>query len=230
MRRLRNQPPGTASRAARALLVAHSRFMIAHDDRRGKTKGLLPRTENVNSGACDPAEELCAIAHEAGAWVHVDGAFGLWLAAAPERAHLVRGVADADSWATDGHKWLNVPYDSGLVICRQPQQLRAAMSVDAASLEQQDRRGEPYHHTPENVAPRTGRRGLGGAALARPLRSGRADRAHLRARDTLRRRARGGRLRSVERRNRQPGAGRFRRRRGDPASYRRRAGRPTWGL
>jgi glutamate/tyrosine decarboxylase-like PLP-dependent enzyme len=104
---------------------------------------------NVNSGACDPATEICTIAHQAGAWVHVDGAFGLWLAAAPERAHLVRGVADADSWATDGHKWLNVPYDSGLVICRQPQQLRAAMSVDAAYLEQQDRRGEPYHHTPE---------------------------------------------------------------------------------
>jgi glutamate/tyrosine decarboxylase-like PLP-dependent enzyme len=104
---------------------------------------------NVNSGACDPIEQICAIAHDAGAWVHVDGAFGLWLAAAPERAHLVRGIADADSWATDAHKWLNVPYDSGLVICRRPEHLRAAMSVSAAYLEQQDTRGEPYQYTPE---------------------------------------------------------------------------------
>lgn len=104
---------------------------------------------NVNTGACDPAEELCAIAHDARAWVHVDGAFGLWLAAAPGRAHQVRGVAAADSWATDAHKWLNVPYDSGLVICRRPEYLRAAMSVSAAYLEQQDARGEPYQYTPE---------------------------------------------------------------------------------
>lgn len=81
--------------------------------------------------------------------MHVDGAFGLWLAAAPERAHLVRGIADADSWATDAHKWLNVPYDSGLVICRRPEYLRAAMAVDAAYLEQVDTRGEPYQYTPE---------------------------------------------------------------------------------
>jgi glutamate/tyrosine decarboxylase-like PLP-dependent enzyme len=107
------------------------------------------QTGNVNSGACDPVDEICAIAHDAGAWVHVDGAFGLWLAAAPERAHLVRGVAAADSWATDAHKWLNVPYDCGLVICRRPEHLRAAMSVSAAYLEQQNVRGEPYQYTPE---------------------------------------------------------------------------------
>jgi len=107
------------------------------------------QTGNVNSGACDPVDEICAIAHGAGAWVHVDGAFGLWLAAAPERAHLVRGVASADSWATDAHKWLNVPYDCGLVICRRPQHLRAAMSVNAAYLEHQEARGEPYQYTPE---------------------------------------------------------------------------------
>ena len=107
------------------------------------------QTGNVNSGACDPVDEICVIAHDAGAWVHVDGAFGLWLTAAPERAHLTRGIATADSWATDAHKWLNVPYDSGLVICRQPKYLRAAMSVSAAYLEQQDVRGEPYQYTPE---------------------------------------------------------------------------------
>jgi glutamate/tyrosine decarboxylase-like PLP-dependent enzyme len=104
---------------------------------------------NVNTGACDPADEICAIARDAGAWVHVDGAFGLWLAATPARKYLVQGVANADSWATDAHKWLNVPYDSGLVICRRPEHLRAAMSVNAAYLDGQDVRGEPYQYTPE---------------------------------------------------------------------------------
>ncbi len=69
---------------------------------------------NVNTGAADPVQEICRRARLAGAWVHVDGAFGLRAAAAPTRAHLVAGVGEADSWATDAHKWLNVPYDSGL--------------------------------------------------------------------------------------------------------------------
>ena len=69
---------------------------------------------NVNTGAFDPAEEICARAHSLGAWVHIDGAFGLWAAASPRHAHLVEGAAGADSWATEAHKWLNVPYDSGL--------------------------------------------------------------------------------------------------------------------
>lgn len=103
---------------------------------------------NVNTGACDPADEIIARAHDAGAWVHVDGAFGMWLAAAPGRAHLVRGVAGADSWATDAHKWLNVPYDCGVTICRQPEHLRTTMALSAAYLGQQER-GEPYHYTPE---------------------------------------------------------------------------------
>ncbi|GIK39142.1 MAG: aspartate aminotransferase family protein [Chloroflexota bacterium] len=103
---------------------------------------------NVNTGAFDPAAEICAAAHEAGAWVHVDGAFGLWAAAAPQRAHLAAGVGQADSWATDAHKWLNVPYDSGVAFCRQPEHLRAAMSATAAYLVQSDQR-EPMHYTPE---------------------------------------------------------------------------------
>jgi glutamate/tyrosine decarboxylase-like PLP-dependent enzyme len=103
---------------------------------------------NVNTGAFDPFEEICAATHDAGAWVHVDGAFGLWAAAAPGRAHLARGVAAADSWATDAHKWLNVPYDSGVVLCRHPEQLRAAMSVSAAYLAAAER-PDPYHATPE---------------------------------------------------------------------------------
>lgn len=103
---------------------------------------------NVNTGACDPFEDICPAAQQAGAWVHVDGAFGLWAAAAPSRARLVAGVTEADSWATDAHKWLNVPYDSGLVFCRQPEHLRAAMAASAAYLLQDERRdGDEY--TPE---------------------------------------------------------------------------------
>lgn len=103
---------------------------------------------NVNTGAFDPAAEICAIARRAGAWVHVDGAFGLWAAASPAMAHLAAGLAEADSWATDGHKWLNVPYDSGLVFVREAAYLRAAMSVSAAYLMASDER-EPSHYTPD---------------------------------------------------------------------------------
>ena len=89
---------------------------------------------NVNTGAFDPAKEICAAARDAGAWVHVDGAFGLWAAASPRLAHLFAGFADADSWATDAHKWLNAPYDSGIVFVREADHLRAAMTVGAAYL------------------------------------------------------------------------------------------------
>lgn len=105
---------------------------------------------NVNTGAFDPAQEICAAAHEAGAWVHVDGAFGLWAAAAPTLAHLAVGVHEADSWATDAHKWLNVPYDSGLVFCRDPQHLRAAMATTAAAYLVVEEQREPMHYTPES--------------------------------------------------------------------------------
>jgi glutamate/tyrosine decarboxylase-like PLP-dependent enzyme len=103
---------------------------------------------NVNTGAFDPVAEVAEVAHAAGAWVHVDGAFGLWAAAAPGRAHLVRGIAAADSWATDAHKWLNVPYDSGLAFVRDPEPLRAAMGVTAAYLPDSMMR-EPSAHSPE---------------------------------------------------------------------------------
>ncbi|MCC6805420.1 MAG: aminotransferase class V-fold PLP-dependent enzyme [Anaerolineae bacterium] len=103
---------------------------------------------NVNTGAFDPAGALCARAHEAGAWVHVDGAFGMWLAANPERAHLTAGCADADSWSMDAHKWLNVPYDSGLAIVREPLHLRAAMSTSASYLIESDQR-DAFQFTPE---------------------------------------------------------------------------------
>jgi glutamate/tyrosine decarboxylase-like PLP-dependent enzyme len=89
---------------------------------------------NVNSGALDPVGEICDLAHERGAWVHVDGAFGLWAAASPRLRGLVEGVAKADSWATDAHKWLNVPYDSGLIFCAHPGAHRATMGARAGYL------------------------------------------------------------------------------------------------
>jgi glutamate/tyrosine decarboxylase-like PLP-dependent enzyme len=96
---------------------------------------------NVNTGAFDPVREVCQVAHEHGAWVHVDGAFGLWAAVSDELKTLLDGVELADSWATDAHKWLNVPYDSGLVLCAHPEAHRAAMSIRAAYLIQ-DENGE----------------------------------------------------------------------------------------
>ena len=103
---------------------------------------------NVNSGAIDPMQELCQMAATAGAWVHVDGAFGLWANATAKYEHLLQGVELADSWSTDAHKWLNVPYDSGLCIVRDPENLVSAMAF-AADYMSQAGRGEPFHYTPE---------------------------------------------------------------------------------
>ncbi len=104
---------------------------------------------NVNSGACDPMAAICARARDHGAWVHVDGAFGLWAAAAPAYAELLDGVAEADSWATDAHKWLNVSYDSGIALVRDADALRAAMSFSAEYFPTGTTR-EPFHYTPES--------------------------------------------------------------------------------
>jgi len=102
----------------------------------------------VNTGAFDPAAEICARAHRDAAWVHVDGAFGLWAAAAPTRAHLMAGFNEADSWATDAHKWLNVPYDCGIALLRDVRHLNSAMSTSAAYLVHVEKR-EPNLHVPE---------------------------------------------------------------------------------
>jgi glutamate/tyrosine decarboxylase-like PLP-dependent enzyme len=139
--------------------LGRSRVLRVPVDGQGRMRaGEIPRLNgpaivciqagNVNTGAFDPASEICAQAHADGAWVHVDGAFGLWAAASEARAHLVRGVSDADSWATDAHKWLNVPYDSGLAFVRDPAPLKRAMSLTAAYLPQGDHR-EPSQYTPE---------------------------------------------------------------------------------
>jgi glutamate/tyrosine decarboxylase-like PLP-dependent enzyme len=104
---------------------------------------------NVNTGSCDPVKEICSRAHDAGAWVHVDGAFGLWASAAPSRAHLVEGIERADSWATDAHKWLNVPYDCGIAFVRDADALRAAMAITAEYLPTVTEHRNPSDYTPE---------------------------------------------------------------------------------
>ncbi|HEY6338875.1 MAG TPA: aminotransferase class V-fold PLP-dependent enzyme [Candidatus Sulfotelmatobacter sp.] len=105
---------------------------------------------NVNTGAFDPAKEICARARQAGAWVHVDGAFGLWAAVSPKYAPLLNGAADADSWAIDCHKWLNVPYDSGVAVVREPEHLRRAMSAASAAYLTQGAGREPWQYTPDS--------------------------------------------------------------------------------
>ena len=106
---------------------------------------------NINSGAFDRFNEVCDLAHAARAWVHVDGAVGLWAAASTECRHLVEGLDRADSWGTDAHKWLNVPYDSGLVFCAHPESHKAAMSVHADYLVHaaDDRERDPMDWNPE---------------------------------------------------------------------------------
>lgn len=104
---------------------------------------------NVNTGAFDPLLELCTWAKRGRAWVHVDGAFGLWAAASPQLAPLATGLAHADSWATDAHKWLNVPYDCGLAFVRDPSALQAAMAITADYLPTQTEFRNPSDFTPE---------------------------------------------------------------------------------
>jgi glutamate/tyrosine decarboxylase-like PLP-dependent enzyme len=104
---------------------------------------------NVNTGSFDPLRTISERARDAGAWVHVDGAFGLWARVAPSRAHLADGVELADSWATDGHKWLNVPYDSGLAFVRDGEALRSAMSISAEYLPTVSEHRNPSDYTPE---------------------------------------------------------------------------------
>lgn len=127
---------------------------------------------DIHSGAFDPFVETVRTAREAEAWVHVDGAFGLWAAASPGYAHLTAGCADADSWATDAHKTLNVPYDCGLAIVRDPLAIRAAMGLRGDYLIH-DEQGDPIDKVPE--LSRRGRAFTVWAALRSLGRSGVAD-------------------------------------------------------
>ena len=95
---------------------------------------------DLNRGAFDPFDDVLDIAHAHNAWVHIDGAFGLWVAASPRYRHLVKGIERADSWATDAHKWLNVPYDSGIAFVADPESHKTAMTIPA-----------PYKVEVENV-------------------------------------------------------------------------------
>lgn len=133
----------TMLKAIALLGFGKGRVQIVPADSQGRMRpSLIPRVPdpaivcvqlgNVNSGACDPVGEICDIAHNLGTWVHVDGAFGLWAAASSQRKHLLAGVDRADSWATDAHKWLNVPHDSGIAIVRDGEALRRSMSISAS--------------------------------------------------------------------------------------------------
>lgn len=103
----------------------------------------------INTGAMDPFAELIPLVHAKGGWAHVDGAFGLWLAAVPELENRISGVTDADSWAVDLHKWLNAPFDAGMVIVRDREPLVAAMSARGAYLPDTSEHWEPTDSTPE---------------------------------------------------------------------------------
>jgi glutamate/tyrosine decarboxylase-like PLP-dependent enzyme len=118
---------------------------------------------NVNTGACDDLTAACAVSHRHDAWVHVDGAFGLWASASPALRHLVAGIDTADSWACDGHKWLNVPYDCGYAICAHPTDHAASMHLTAAYLLDQGGSGV---RNPSDFVPESSRRARGFATWA----------------------------------------------------------------
>ena len=148
-------------KALSMLGLGRSRVIAVPADDQGRMRAeALPALEehtiiciqagNVNTGAFDPAKEICARARDAGAWVHVDGAFGLWGAVSPLYAPLLEGVSAADSWAIDCHKWLNVPYDSGMVVVREPEHLRRALSAGSAAYLAQSAEREPWQYTPDS--------------------------------------------------------------------------------
>jgi glutamate/tyrosine decarboxylase-like PLP-dependent enzyme len=125
----------------------------------------------VNSGAFDPFGPICDVVHAAGGWVHVDGAFGLWAAVSPRHRHLVADVDQADSWSTDGHKWLNVPYDSGFAFTAHPASHRGAFASQASYLLHNETDGL---REPDDFVPEMSRRARGFAAWAALQSLGRA--------------------------------------------------------
>ena len=142
----------TVDRALRLLGIGSSQIVVVPADSQGRMEpaGLgtalagidgptivVAQAGEVNTGSYDPLAEIVEIVRETDAWLHVDGAFGLWVAASPARRHLVDGVTGADSWATDGHKWLNVPYDCGLMFCARPASHNASMTMKASYFEGQ---------------------------------------------------------------------------------------------
>ena len=130
----------------------------------------IAQAGQINTGACDPCPTIAPLAREAGAWLHVDGAFGLWAQAAPARAHLTAGVEQADSWATDGHKWLQTPYDCGYAIVRDPQAHSRAMAITASYLPS----AAEHQREPSALVPELSRRARGFATWAMIRKLGRA--------------------------------------------------------
>jgi glutamate/tyrosine decarboxylase-like PLP-dependent enzyme len=111
---------------------------------------VIAQVGHIMTGAFDPVDEIAALTHARGGWLHVDGAFGLWANACPERAHLARGIEGADSWATDAHKWLQAPYECGCAFVRDADSHRRAMTIEASYLPSSDEViRDPLHYTPE---------------------------------------------------------------------------------
>jgi glutamate/tyrosine decarboxylase-like PLP-dependent enzyme len=137
------------SRLTRVPVDSQGRMRAAQLPRLSGPTIVCVQAGNVNTGACDPIADICQQAAGSGAWIHVDGAFGLWAAASPRLAALVNGIELADSWATDAHKWLNVPYDSGLALVRDARALSAAMAITAEYLPRPDMARIPSDYTPE---------------------------------------------------------------------------------
>ena len=129
--------PVAADAQGRMVPVALREALDRHDGPRI----VCAQAGNVNTGSVDPLQEIADIATEAGAWLHIDGAFGLWAAASPALRHLVAGAERADSWATDAHKWLNAPYDCGIAFCADPDAHQAAMGIRADYLVHADSDG-----------------------------------------------------------------------------------------
>ena len=185
---------GTTTRAAKLLGIGTSNIMVLPSDAElhlapdvlrealGRESGrptiVVLQAGDVNCGAFDPFPELIALAHEVDAWVHVDGAMGLWCNALPEMRHLLAGAERADSWATDGHKWLNVPYDCGYAFVAHQQHHRAAMEHRASYLVHATEVRDQLDWTPEHS-----RRARGFATWAALRELGRAGLADLIARN-----------------------------------------------
>lgn len=156
---LSGQAHATVYKALGLLGLGRARVEPVSVDRQGRMRAdaipalddrclVIAQAGNVNSGAFDPLDTICAKAQEAGAWVHVDGAFGLWAAASRSTRPLTRGIEAADSWSTDGHKTLNAPYDCGIVLCRHQDALRAALRVAASYIPAGQHR-DGMHSTPD---------------------------------------------------------------------------------
>jgi glutamate/tyrosine decarboxylase-like PLP-dependent enzyme len=182
---------GTTTRAVKLLGIGTSNMVVLPSDpssrlapgvlsealshEAGRPTIVVLQAGDVNCGAFDPFPELIPLAHDARAWVHIDGAMGLWCNAAPELRHLLAGAEAADSWATDGHKWLNVPYDSGYAFVAHPEHHRAGMEHRASYLIHADDARDPLDWTPEHSR-RAWLCHLGGSAGARTHRPGRSRR------------------------------------------------------